>query len=173
MHLEQVSISLPLDRSLSSWNSSKRRIQGENKQTAKSAGKPGRPSRDWCKLWTWLVERVVRVLWTDHGQIPDYFRNSIEIFLCIRQSGRFVFCKWAWCLIENIIWPGVQRGVGSKSLPSGTTRSRVSYIATTRRKTTFGRPCLKSTCVAKFQLFTSLLIKQRFIHLRSWLYAIS
>ena len=161
MHLEQVSISLPLDRSLLSWNSSKRRIQGENKQTAKSAGKPGRPSRDWCKLCTWLVERVMRVLWTDHGANPRLFSKlNWKTFLCIRQSGRFVFCNWAWCLIENIIWPGVQRGVGSKSLLGGTTQSRVSYIATTRRKTTFGRPCLKLTCVkvAKFQLFTSLLI---------------
>ena len=161
MHLEQVSISLPLDKSLSSWNSSKRRIQGENKQTAKSAGKPGRPSRDWCKLCTWLVERVVRVLWTgSRGKSQIIFETQLKIFLCMQQSGRFVFCKWARCLIENTIWPGVQRGVGSKSLLSGTTRLRVSYIATTRRKTTFGRPCLKSTCVkvAKFHLFTSLLI---------------
>ena len=90
---------------------------------------------EWLRKWGEFFVPIT-------GQIPDYFETQLKIFLCIRQSGRFVFCNWARCLIENIIWPGVQRGVGSKSLPSGTTRSRVSYIATIRRKTTFGRPCL-------------------------------
>ena len=43
---------------------------------------------EWLRKWGEFFGPIT-------GQIPDYFRNSIEIFLCIRQSGRFFFCKWA------------------------------------------------------------------------------
>ena len=41
---------------------------------------------EWLRKWGEFFVPIT-------GQIPDYFRNSI--FLCVRQSGRLVFCKWA------------------------------------------------------------------------------
>lgn len=42
------------------------RNRSKSKQTAWSAGKHGRPKRDWFQYFIWLVERVARVFWTNH-----------------------------------------------------------------------------------------------------------
>ena len=72
---------------LNQQNSKPIRAQSKRRQTTKSAGKRGRPSGNWFRLCIWLVERVVRVSWTNHrakwsktNALPDYFWNLLENF---------------------------------------------------------------------------------------------
>ena len=47
------------------------RTSCKNKQTAWSAGTGEWQNRHWFSFWIWLVEKVTRVLWTNHSEIRE------------------------------------------------------------------------------------------------------
>lgn len=61
------------------------RTQSKTKQTAQSAGKHGRPCRDWCKFVSDWSREWHEFYWTDPrvklsetNALSDYYRHSIE-----------------------------------------------------------------------------------------------
>ena len=82
--------------------------QDKSYKTAESAGKRGRPSRDWFKIHIWPVQRMARVFWTNHSEIkqktttPDYFRLSIEICFIIAYHNYFCWVIFIFNFVERM-----------------------------------------------------------------------